>query len=168
MTKNEILLIYESNHGSTTKIANKIKSELNKSKVKTDLINIKETKKIDLNILNKYDKIILGSPIYAGSILKNLNKFINKNYDLLKNKKLFLFLSGLAQGKDAELELKNQTPKLLNKRIIYKEFINGEIIFQKLNFFEKIIMKIITKSDKDILKIDDKKISSFASEILKK
>lgn len=42
--------------------------------------------------IDKYDLIIIGSPIRMGMIDKRINNFISKNAKLLKNKKVAYFI----------------------------------------------------------------------------
>ena len=60
------LIVYSSKYGCTEKCAKLIKQELNDP---ADLINLKNINIKDIN-LSKYDKVIIGGPIYIGKIQK--------------------------------------------------------------------------------------------------
>ena len=71
----KIVVMYYSKYGSTKRYAEWIASEIN-----GDIYSIK---KVNQNILENYDIIILGSGLYAGKI-EGINIFIN-NYGIIKN-----------------------------------------------------------------------------------
>ncbi|SHI44483.1 flavodoxin domain-containing protein [Lutispora thermophila] len=79
-----IIVIYRSKYGSTKKYAEWLAEELS-----ADLI---ETKKASIELIEKYDVVILGGGIYATGIAGI--SFLKKHYEKLKNKKLIVFAVG--------------------------------------------------------------------------
>ena len=80
------LIIYASKKGATKKCAEQIGQSI-KGEVK--LIECK-------NALNepigRYDNIVIGSAVYAGTLDKELKKFCSMNQECLSSKRTFLFL----------------------------------------------------------------------------
>ena len=85
MKKN--LLIYSSTDGQTKNICNRIQSFSNKE-VSSKVIKIEN---VDSENLENYNKIIVGASIRYGKHNKEVFKFIEKNKNILKNKKTAFF-----------------------------------------------------------------------------
>lgn len=144
------LIIYGTKKGTTETCANKLKGYMTGD---VDMINIKDNKGIDLNI---YNTVIIGSPVYVGMFIKEIKIFMENNKSNLLNKKIGLFMCCMSQGEMAEKQFKENVPKeILNTAKIKSNF-GGEFKFSKMNFFEKTIIKIIAKKDKNLGKIDGK------------
>ena len=71
----KVIIIYESKYGNTRLAAETIAGAMSEvSGVETTLIELKE---IDLNILNQFDAIVMGSPNHMGNATKSIRKFID-------------------------------------------------------------------------------------------
>lgn len=161
----DTLIVYATRHGGAEKCA-KILSE--KLSGNVDLWNLKEGKALDLK---EYDKVIIGGSIYAGKIQKEVNEFCAKNLDVLKQKKIGLYVCGMLQEK-AEIEVNASFPPDLLTHAKAKEFFGGEFVFAKMNRFERFIVKTVSKMDKsqpvlemnkDISTISEEAIDRFAN-----
>jgi menaquinone-dependent protoporphyrinogen IX oxidase len=96
------VVIYQSKYGATKKYAEWLAEELS-----CDLI---ETKKADIEQVEKYDVVILGGGIYATGIAGI--SFFKKHYERLKNKKIIVFAVGASPyDEKAMLELKQRNFK---------------------------------------------------------
>ncbi|MGH4117676.1 flavodoxin domain-containing protein [Clostridium sp.] len=150
------LIIYASKHGCTENCSNLLKDKLN-GEVK--IVNIK---KDSIPEIAEFDNIIVGGSIYMGRIQKEINNFCLVNSSTLINKKLGFFTCGMSENEIAEKQINTSFPKELLTNAVAKEHFGGEFIFKKMNFFEKFIVKKISKSDKDISKISKDNINKFA------
>ncbi|URZ05585.1 flavodoxin domain-containing protein [Clostridium felsineum] len=148
------LIIYATKHGSTKKCADFLKDRLDGE---ITVVNIKND--FDIN-LKQFDKIIIGGSIYMGKIQKEITEFSNKNIDILCTKKVGLFICGM--NNSAEIEINNAFPKMLLENALIRECFGGEFIFKTMNFFERFIVRTVSKSNKDISKISEEKINNFA------
>lgn len=133
------LVVYASKYGCAEKCA---KMVANKLKDNVDLINLKDTKNVDFS---KYDKVIIGGSIYIGKIQKEVTEFCSKYLDVLKNKSIGLFICGMQEDAAIEAEINTNFPQELLKIAQAKEHLGGEFIFEKMNFFEKMIVKKVSK-----------------------
>lgn len=159
------LVLYGSKYGTTEECAKKITQYL---EGEVHLINIKENK--DIKLAN-YTKIIIGSSIYAGMINKGIKKFIEDNKSELIGKDLGLFICCMSHGEKVKEQFEQNIPKEVLDATKVKENLGGEFKFSKMNFFEKKIIKVISKKDPslvavdgktDIYKIDEDEINKFA------
>lgn len=150
------LIAYATKYGCTEKCASMLAKKLTG---KVDLLNLKEGKSLDLS---HYDKVIIGGSVYIGKIQKEAAEFCTKNLDELKNKKIGLFICGMQEKDAIDTELNASFPEELLSIASAKGYFGGEFIFKKLNFFERLVVKKISKIDKDISNILTENIDNFA------
>jgi menaquinone-dependent protoporphyrinogen oxidase len=154
------IIIYATKHGASKKCAELLAGRLTG---KVDLCNIKEGNSPELS---QYDNVIIGGSIYAGTIPKELSEFCTKNLTALKEKKLGLYICCM-NGKEAEKQLNNVFPQELLKAAVVKKSLGGEFKFKEMNFFERLITKMVSKSlakEDPSLAIDMSKDLSMLSE----
>lgn len=144
-----ILIVYSTKHGTTEKCAKILKEKINGD---VDLYNLKKTE--DIKISN-YDKIIIGGSIYVGQIQKEVKKFCSENLNKLMEKKVGLFICCMNE-KSGEEQLNNSFPQELLANAVAKEVFGGEFRFTKMNFFERFIVKMISKKEENSPVIDAK------------
>jgi menaquinone-dependent protoporphyrinogen oxidase len=155
-------IIYVSKHGTTEKAARKIAEKLGNQHV--TLFNLKEEKQLDME---PFDGIILGTPIYAGAPSKRMQTFIKTYSDILTAKRIGLFVCGMELNKEKQQqELENAYPPVLQQQAVAKHFLGGEFIFEKMNFFERTVIKRIAKTDKSVSHIDEDGIWKFVTDFI--
>lgn len=148
------LILYASKTGTTEKCAKEINKRLKNSKM-LNILNQNEN-------INKYDLIIIGTPIRMGMIDKKIKKFLINNIETLKSKKVAYFICcGFNENWKTYYE-QNIPKDLLNTAILFETF-GGEIDLQKQKGFDKFITKMVSKKiekDKEI-KILNENIERF-------
>ncbi len=150
------LIVFSSKHGCTEKCAYFLAKEL---KDKPDIVNFKNYKDVNLSL---YHKVIIGGSIYMGKIQKEVSEFCSKNLEELKEKNIGLFICGMQEGDSINTEINQNFPKeLIEMATVIKHF-GGEFNFSKMNFFEKLIVKIIAKISSNKSNILNDNINSFA------
>lgn len=154
------LIIYASKTGTTEKCAKKIKTQLKD----TTIMNI-YTQNEDMN---KYDLIVIGSPIRIGMIDKKIKNFLTKNKENLKSKKTAYFICcGFNENWKTYYE-QNIPKDLLDSAITYDTF-GGEMDLQKQKGFDKLITKMVSKNidESREIKILNENIDRFIKELNK-
>lgn len=154
------LIVYGTKHGSAEKCSKLLKHKLAGEVI---AVNIKNDNIPDIT---SFDNIIIGGSIYMGQIQKEIKSFCSKNFNILKGKRVGLFICGL-NDKDISTQLSNSFPEVLLTNAIAKEYFGGEIIFENMNFLERFIMKKVGKTDKDTSKLIEENINRFAKLINK-
>ncbi len=150
------LLVYSSKYGCTEKCAEILAKKL---LGETRLINLKKDKNPDLS---GYDRVVVGGPVYIGKINKEVKSFCAINLDLLKKRKLGLFICCMAEGKQAKDELDGAFPKELLETAAAKDYFGGEFMVTKMNPIDRLIVKKIAKTEKDVSNILTDRIERFA------
>jgi menaquinone-dependent protoporphyrinogen oxidase len=154
-------IIYTSKHGTTAKVAQMIAERLTGNQV--SVINLKKDKHPDINL---FDGIILGTSIYAGTSSKTMQRFCKEHLETLKQKRLALFVCGMEpDSAKQQQELTNAYPQELYEYAVSKCFAGGEFQFEKMNFFERAIIKRIAKTDKSVSQIKEEEIEKFVDDI---
>lgn len=155
------LIVYASKTGTTERCAGILGQNLRD----VTIINLTAIQNEDIN---KYDLIIIGSPIRMGMIDKRVKDFISKNSKLLKNKKVAYFICcGFSENWKQYYE-QNFPKELLDNAITYESF-GGEMNLEKQKGFDKFIVKMVSRSmpqDKEV-KILNENINRFIEKIIK-
>lgn len=138
----KILIAYTTKYGAAEACARKLAEEL---KGECDLVNLKVTHEVDIT---KYDKVILGGSIYAGSSQAELQEFSLKNCDELCKRPLGLYLSCMGfEAASVEAYFFGTFPgELLDHAAAIKSF-GGVFDFKKMNFFERTIIKMMGRNE---------------------
>lgn len=127
------LVLYKTGSGFTKKYAEWIAEELS-----SDIFDVSV---FDAKKLSDYDNIIYGGSLHASGILGI--KFITKNFDKLKGKKVVVFATGASPVREQVINQvtdKNFTQD--QQKQIKFFYLRGGFDFNKLKFFDKVIMTL--------------------------
>ena len=153
------LIVYASKTGTTEKCVGILEQNLKNATI----INLATTQNEDIN---KYDLIIIGSPIRMGMIDKRVKDCISKNSNLLKNKKVAYFICCGFNENWKQYYEQNFPKELLDKAITY-DTLGGEMNLEKQKGFDKFIVKLVSKNidrNKEI-KIINENINKFIERV---
>jgi len=150
------LILYATKHGATAKIAQQIADKISDATVH-DLAQPAPD-------LAGYDCIIVGSAVYAGMFRKEVKAFLSQNADILKNKTLGLFASGMSKSEADKVFTENVPSEILQSSKATM-LLGGIFDPQKANLAERLIMKAVTKQSGYVDTIDNEKITEFAEAI---
>ena len=134
----QILIAYAGKTGTTEKCAGVLGQKLNN----VTIINL-ATQDVDIT---KYDLIIIGSSIRIGMLHSEVKKFIRKNTDILKTKKVGYYICCGFVNNYREYFEKNIAKELLDSAIIYDTF-GGEMDISKQKGFDKFIVSLVSKTE---------------------
>lgn len=163
MNINNTLIVYASRHGTTAEYA---KSLLKLLDGNVDLCSLDERAN-SLPDMSFYDTIVIGGSIHYGKNSKLVVSFVKNNIELLRDKRLGLFVTSYYEGDRAQNQLNNAYPKELLDIAIAADYFDGELLYPKLNAFEKLVAKIVLKADEFQPVISKSKIVDFASKLNK-
>ncbi|MBZ9687318.1 flavodoxin domain-containing protein [Clostridium estertheticum] len=142
------IVVYKSKTGFVRNYAEWIAEELS--------ADILEVSKVNINMLTKYNTLVYGGSLHAVGI--NGVKFITKNFDKLKDKKLVVFASGASPSSEKVIKgvvTNNFTSD--QQKCIKFFYLRGGFNYNKLSIFDKVLMillnwkiKIKKKQKKDL------------------
>lgn len=129
------VVVYKSKYGSSKRYAEKIAE-----KCCFDCRNLKEIKVSDLK---DYDIIVFCGGVYASGI--SYRKFLNKNYNKIKDKEIILFFNGASPFDEPMLKqiIKNNFRSELTTRPIY--YGRGMWNLDKMSKIDKALCKLLIK-----------------------
>ncbi len=153
------LIVYMTKHGCTEKCAEKIKDGLDSS---VDLMNLKKQKPENLK---PYDRIIVGGSIHASQVQKKVSDFCENHKEELLGKKLGLYLCCMEEGEKAQQQFEEAFPQELIDHAAAAEILGGEFNFERMNIFEKAVVRKIANVGKSVSKISDEKIREFVQKM---
>jgi menaquinone-dependent protoporphyrinogen oxidase len=151
------LILYATRHGCAEKCAAKLGAAL-QGEVKT--VNFKDAGAIGLA---DYEAVVIGGSIHAGKVQKGVKDFCAKNLEVLKSKRLGLFLCCMEEGPKAEEQFAGAFPKELVDAASARGLFGGEFDFDRMNWLEKAIIKKVSKIDASVSKIKEQAILDFAA-----
>lgn len=158
---NNTLIVYASRHGTTSEYAKRLFQLLNGN---VDLCFLNERGE-SLPDLSVYTTIVIGGSIHYGKNSKSVLKFTNDNMELLKTKRLGLFVTCHYEGDKALEQLNNAYPKELLDRAIVADYFEGELLFPKMNIWEKFITKLVLRKDEIKPIVSKDRIIRFAEKL---
>ena len=149
-----VLILYATKYGAAREIAQRISACL-------DGAAVHDLKQGEIPALAGFDCVIMGSSLYAGSIRKEAKVFLTQHAAQLRDKKVGLFLSGMAPG-DAEKYFADNFPADILQAAKAAELLGGIFDPQKAGRMERIIMKAVTKQSGYTNTVSDERIKRFA------
>lgn len=161
------MIVFRTRFGSTDEIAHEIAEELEKHKIITEVLSLKDGEKIPS--LDEFEGIIVGSGIKMGRWTKEAIVFLKKHREILNNKVLGLFVSSgeaanpqtYAEAREKYLE---NIMKITGVKADMAEAFGGVFDFSNnsnYSFLEKKILQRLAKSSKIGIIIQDGKVNDF-------
>ncbi|RUT46380.1 flavodoxin [Paenibacillus anaericanus] len=133
------LILYAGKYGSTEKCVDTLKKSLT-GPIETINLN----RDIPPNV-SPYNKVIIGGSIYFGQFQKASKQFCVDNLDLLKQKKIGLFMC-CGNPENINQYMVEAFPAELLEHAVIKDCFGGELERNKMKFFDKLITGMILKS----------------------
>ena len=134
-----ILILFRTKYGSTEQYAKWIAEEVN-----ADIFDVES---FDINRLDNYGTIIIGSPTYMGNI--QMKDFLEQNWEILKHKKIYLYTVGMFPWESPESKKSfEMIPEHIRDKIGFSK-LPGRLDTRKLSLSEKLIAKLTKAHSED-------------------
>ena len=153
MNINNTIIVYASRHGTTGEYAKKLLKLLNGN---VDLCSLDERAN-SMPDMTFYDTIVIGGSIHYGKNSKLILNFVKNNLELL--------VTSYFDGEKALEQLNNAYPKELIDKAIVVDYFDGELLYPKMNFFEKLVAKAVLRAEELQPLIAKSKIIDFADKL---
>jgi menaquinone-dependent protoporphyrinogen IX oxidase len=128
------IVVYKSKSGFVRNYAEWIAEELS--------ADIFEASEVNINMLTKYNIVIYGGSLHAVGI--NGIKFISKNIDKLKDKKIVVFASGASPSSEKVIkEVLANNFSADQQNYIKFFYLRGGFNYNKLPPFDKVLMTLL-------------------------
>lgn len=146
----KILVIYASKYGATAEIAERIGQTLVDQGLACSVLPAQ-----DVQGLNAYHAVVLGSAVYMGQWRKEARQFLKRHQQELSQRKVWLFSTGPTGDGEAEELLhgwvlpKSLQPIVDSIGVQEIAVFHGNIQVERLNSFEKWILKKVHAASGD-------------------
>lgn len=136
-----ILVAFATRYGSTKEVAEKIGQVFIQSGIEVDVLPCKK-----IVTLDHYQFIVIGTPFYIGSMLKDAKNFLLINQDILSKKPVAFFALGPIGDTEKELtdtqnQLDNELTQFPWLKPISTAMFGGKYEPDKLRFLDKLLTK---------------------------
>lgn len=158
------LIAYSSKYGTAAEAARRLADLLNGTTTLHDLDRDTPPS------LSEYDSVVVGGSVYAGVLRKAAKAFCEGNSGTLQQKKLGLYVC-CASPTDGLKYIEENLPAQLVAHCTAKGAFGGELKFDKMNFVERPLLKMIAKKMAEDHPgggdpaIDDAAIQAFAAQM---
>jgi menaquinone-dependent protoporphyrinogen IX oxidase len=128
------IIVYCSKYGGTRQYAEWLSQKLD--------IALTEASEITSMQIEKYDCIIIGSPVYIGKL--SISQWLKRSLSSLINKKIFLFVvCGTDTNETSRLQgfIDASVPSEIRNQCEV-HFLRGRIIYKELNFWHKMLVRM--------------------------
>ncbi len=149
------LIVYMTHHGTTRKVVERLAEGF--GSLQTTVFNLEKNHSPDLT---DFQTIIIGGSIHMGQIQAGVKRFCEENKDELLTKQLGLFLCFMNRDLGQE-EFENAYPKELRNHAKAHGLFGGELLFEKMNFIEKFIVKMVSKESNSRSELDYDAMDKF-------
>ena len=136
-----ILVTYATRYGSTQEVAEKIADILRESGAAVDVQPARQVK-----TLHGYRAVVLGTPLYIGSWLKDASRFLKRHQADLEKLPVAIFSLGPTHGDNAIATVRPQMDKELAKypwlKSVSTKLFGGQYDPDKLRFPDTLLGKL--------------------------
>lgn len=151
------IIIYATRYGCTEKVVKRLQSKLPEG---INTVNLAKEKAPDLS---SFETVILGGPIYVGKTLKLLSDYMQQNVEVLKSKRLALFVcAGEQDPVLSEKQIASAYPGELYNCAVIREALGGELYWEKLDFVTKLMLRMVKGIKEGYSRLSEAKIDRFA------
>lgn len=155
----KIMILYTTKHGSTADCAEILASHLQGD---ISVINLGTQPEVTLDDV---DTVILGSSVYAGKIQPTMTSFMEKQASTLLSKRLGLWVNCSQKGAESQTQFERVYPQQLREHATATGFFGDAVHWEKMNFVEKLAMRIIAKTKGSYEHYDREAIAQFAAQM---
>lgn len=130
-------------------------------KEKTMLVDLKTDPVPDLS---SFQTILIGGSIHTGHIQKKISEFCSDHQAILVTKRVGLFICAM-ETHEVKEEFNNAFPVWLRNHATAHGYFGGELLLDKMNFFEKAMVKGIYGIKESVHEVNQDAIHSFEKAI---
>jgi menaquinone-dependent protoporphyrinogen oxidase len=109
--------------------------------------------------------VVIGAPIYGGSIPKAVSRFVEANLDALLERRIALYLSCLYDGERAEKQLADNFPARLIAHSFGQYYVGGRVVLTQLRWLDRVIMKRVGGVEHDVDKSNPEEIRRLIDDL---
>lgn len=156
----KLAILYATKYGSTREVAEEVARLAAESGVDRGRIGVFDL--AGYSAMPDAPTIILGAPIYGGTVPRSVRRFLDAHLDELLERRVGIFLSCLYGEERAEQQLADNFPARLVAHSYGRYYVGGRVKVGQLRWLDKQIMKGIGGVSEDVDRIDRGEIARLA------
>ena len=145
-----ILIVYTGRHGTTRSLVDRIAAGIAGS---VDIIDVRTQ---TMPTLDRYNKVLIGGPIYNGLLSARIRLFCERHKTQLLSRKVGLFLSCITGFEQAERYMKIAFPRWLLDHAFAKEQLGGKLVRKSIRPSQRWLLSLLVgiREDRDTINPD--------------
>ena len=155
-----LAILYTTRYGSTRAIAESVADRLRGSFSDVQVYEVGRK-----SVLPEADAVLIGAPIYGGSIPRAMQAFVEAHLDELLSRRVGLFLSCFYDGTRAEQQLADNFPPRLVAHSFGRYFPGGTVSFSRLRWIDRLLMKKVAGVTEDVDRRNAAEIERMAGDL---
>lgn len=159
-----LAILYATKYGSTREAAEELTRlvrERGLSEAQIGLLDLGRSP-----ALPEAETIVIGAPIYAGTIPKSVSRFLDANLEALLERRVGLYLSCLYGEGRAEQQLADNFPPRLITHSFGHYYVGGRVTFDRLRWLDRVVMKKVAGVDHDVDKLRTEEFERIARDVV--
>ena len=138
------LIAYATRYGTTEKYARLLAGRL---PGEVTLADLRRTGRLSPA---GFDMVLLGSPIYAGSVPSGVRRFCERHRSQLTRTRVGLFICCLYEGQKAQDQLDSAFPDWLALHAFGRWALGGEVRLAGLRLLDRLLVKAVVRPAADL------------------
>ena len=154
-----ILIAYRTRYGTTERYARLLADRLPGESRLADLGHASRLSPGD------YELILIGGPIYGGTILPGISSFCERHREELLSRPVGLFICCLYEGERAQAQLDSAFPDWLSLHAFGRWALGGEVRLDRLNLLDRFLVRGLIRVERDIAKMRPEAVEPIARRV---
>jgi menaquinone-dependent protoporphyrinogen oxidase len=117
--------------------------------------------------LEDFKTVIIGGSVHMGSVQGKIRKYCDDNEKILLEKRLGLYLCHMQEGRTAARQFSEAFSEPLREHAVAKGLFGGEFNLEKMDKYEKMLVKKTSGVDRTVTKINLQAIEGFGRVIFR-
>jgi len=159
-----LVILYATKYGSTQLAAEAIARGCEDAGLAPEDIRLQNLR--SSSELPEADAIVIGAPIYGGSIPRRVSRFMESNLDALLRRRVGLYLSCLYEGGRAERQLADNFPARLVAHSFGRYYVGGKVEVSRLRWLDRLIMKRVAGIEEDVDRTKPEEIRRLVDDLV--
>ena len=159
-----LAILYATKYGSTQLAAEAVARGCEDSGLAPEDIRLQDLRRS--SDLPDADTVLIGAPIYGGSIPRAVSRFMESNLDTLLGRRVGLYLSCLYDGDRAEKQLADNFPARLVAHSFGRYYVGGQVEVSRLRWFDRLIMKRVAGIEEDVDRTNPEEVRRLIDDLV--
>jgi menaquinone-dependent protoporphyrinogen oxidase len=154
-----VLIVFRSKYGTTAACARELAAGIGGD------IEVADLARARVPPLGGFDTVLIGASIYGGKVHRSVTAFCEREQELLRQRRVGLFLCCLYRGERAAAQLRAAFPEWLAAHAFTRELFGGALHVDRLTLGDRILVQALQSPLSDVQLIDHRAIARMAEAV---